>query len=67
MDNKIFEKLEELSLGQQRIEIKLEAHLNEHTLSFKRLTQIYVPTLALLVPTISAVVSWATHKNLKTY
>ena len=59
---KIFEKLNELALGQQRMEMKLDNHLNDHKLSFKRLTQVYIPTFGILLPVISFALSWF-HAN----
>jgi hypothetical protein len=64
MDNeRVYRKLEELSLGQQRIELKLEAHLDEHKLSFKRLTQVYIPTIALAFTAISGISWFGGHRH----
>lgn len=66
MDNeRIFEKLEELSLGQQRIELTLKGHLEDHNkskeetqLKFDRITRMYLPIFGTAVTSLHFILNW---------
>lgn len=66
MDNeRIFEKLEELSLGQQRIEFTLKSHLEDHNrskeetqLKFDRITKMYLPIFGTVVASLHFILNW---------
>lgn len=65
-DEKLFDKLEELHLGQQRMELKLEAHLEAHKLSLKRLTSVYIPMFGVVIPSLISFLGWfhgGRHQN----
>jgi hypothetical protein len=62
-EEKLFEKLSVLQLGQQRMEDKLDAHLKEHKVSFDRITKLYIPLFGVLLPVASFLMSWL-HANI---